>query len=183
MTLARRPSAFGPSALATPANAVTVARVLLLPFLIWAMAQRADAVALGIWVLLAMSDGVDGVIARRQGTTRSGAYLDPLADKVVVLTALALLSAQHRAPWVAFVLIAAREVVISLWRSVAGRRGVTVPASRAGKLKTLLQMLAVGAFLAHLRVVAPAILWASVVVAFTSAGGYLRRTPELWRAP
>jgi CDP-diacylglycerol--glycerol-3-phosphate 3-phosphatidyltransferase len=74
---------FGPSALATPANAVTVARLLAAPvFVAMIMVVGGHVVQLrrsgGI---LAASDGLDGYMARRQGTTRSGAFLDPLADK------------------------------------------------------------------------------------------------------
>lgn len=173
-------SVFGPTALATPANAVTVARVLLLPFLVWAMVARADRLALTVWVALALSDALDGVIARRQGTTRSGAYLDPLADKVVVLTALAVLVGQRRAPWLAVVLIGIREVGVSLWRSVAGRRGVSVPASPVAKVKTALQMLSVGLFMSSLRPAALLVLWAAVVVALVSGYDYARRTRQLW---
>lgn len=168
--------AFGPSALATPANAVTLARVLLLPFLVWAMVGRADGWAFAIWVVLGVSDSVDGIIARRQGATRSGAYLDPLADKVVVLTALAVLAGQRRAPWMAVLLIALREVAVSVWRSAAGRRGVSLPASRAGKLKTVLQILSVGFFLIPVRAVALVLLWAAVAVALLSALDYAARS-------
>ena len=172
---------FGPSALATPANAVTAARVILLPFLVWAMVGGATRLALGIWIVLSASDGVDGLLARRQGATRSGAYLDPLADKVVVLTALAVLAAQRRAPWVAVLLIGVREVAVSLWRSLAGRRGISVPASRAGKLKTLLQLVSVGLFLLPVDPVALAALWAAVAVSLLSGLDYALRSRDLVR--
>ena len=181
---ADRPSlapGFGPSALATPANAVTAARVILLPFLVWAMVGGAARLALGIWIVLAASDGVDGLLARRQGATRSGAYLDPLADKVVVLTALAVLAGQRRAPWVAVLLIGVREVAVSLWRSIAGCRGISLPASRAGKLKTLLQLVSVGLFLLPLDPVALAALWASVAVSLLSGLDYAVRSRDLVR--
>ncbi len=181
---ADRPSlarGFGPSALATPANAITAGRVILLPFLVWAMVGGATRLALGIFVLLAATDGLDGLLARRQGATRSGAYLDPLADKVVVLTALAVLAGQGRAPWFAVALMAVREVAVSLWRSVAGRRGVTVPASRAGKLKTVLQLLCVGLFLLAVDSLALVVLWAAVAVSLLSGLDYALRSRDLVR--
>ena len=86
---------FGPSALATPANAVTMARVGLTPMLLAGiLASGASWPALALWIALASTDGVDGYLARRHGTTRSGAFLDPLADKLLVLGALACLVAE-----------------------------------------------------------------------------------------
>jgi CDP-diacylglycerol--glycerol-3-phosphate 3-phosphatidyltransferase len=166
---------FGPSALATPANAVTAGRVVLLPFLVWAMVARHDGLAVSIWIVLGLSDSLDGLLARRQGATRSGAYLDPLADKMVVLTALAVLAGQHRAPWLAVALIAVREAVISVWRSIAARRGISIPAGRGGKLKTVLQIVSVGFFLIPVRSVALVLLWLAVVVAWASGADYLVR--------
>ncbi len=85
---------------------------------------------------LAGTDGIDGWLARRHGTTRSGAFLDPLADKFLVLGAMFALVADHRFSWVPVVIIAVREVAISLYRIVAARHGVSVPARALAKLKT-----------------------------------------------
>ena len=72
-------SVYGPSALATPANAVTVVRLLVSPILFSMIAHDGATWAVfALWVVLASTDGVDGWIARRHGTTRSGAFLDPL---------------------------------------------------------------------------------------------------------
>ena len=80
---------FGPSALVTPANAVTVARLLAAPvYVLMLVAWGASWINVVVGFLLAGSDGLDGYMARRHGTTRSGAFLDPLADKAVVLGAL-----------------------------------------------------------------------------------------------
>ena len=98
--------------------------------------------------VLALSDGIDGWLARRQGTTSSGAFLDPLADKVVVLGALFALVAKGIVWWFPVALIAAREVAMSVYRSVVGRHGVSIPARNSAKLKTLLQDLAIGLCLA-----------------------------------
>ena len=85
-------SSFGPSALATPANAVTIARLAISPIVLVIIASGgASWPALAAWVVLTATDGIDGYIARRQGTTSSGAFLDPLADKVLVLGALGAL--------------------------------------------------------------------------------------------
>jgi CDP-diacylglycerol---glycerol-3-phosphate 3-phosphatidyltransferase len=170
---------YGPSALATPANFVTVIRLLVAPFLfIMIVSDHSSWAIFALWIGLATTDGVDGWIARRHGTTRSGAFLDPLADKVLVLGALYALASIGRFPWAPVLIIAAREVGISLYRVYWGRRGLAVPASQAGKLKTLLQGLAIGAAVlpplatAHLWV-ADALLWAAVVVTIVSGLQYV----------
>ncbi len=73
-----------------------------------------------VGLVVAGSDGLDGYMARRQGTTRSGAFLDPLADKAVVLGALITLAAQGHLPWLPVILITIREVGMQLYR-VLGR--------------------------------------------------------------
>ena len=173
------PQNYGPSALATPANFVTVIRLLVAPLLFTMIVSDHSSWAIFLlWVALATTDGVDGWIARRHGTTRSGAFLDPLADKVLVLGALYSLASIGRFPWLPVVIIAIREVGISLYRVYWGRRGLAVPASRGGKLKTLLQGLAIAAAVlpplaqAHLWV-ADVLLWASVVVTVLSGLHYL----------
>jgi CDP-diacylglycerol---glycerol-3-phosphate 3-phosphatidyltransferase len=164
---------FGPSALATPANAVTMARVGLTPVLLAGiLASGASWPALALWIALASTDGVDGYLARRHGTTRSGAFLDPLADKFLALGGLCALSAQDIFPWVAVGLVTAREVGISAYRAAAGRRGVSLPARRLGKYKTVCQLVAVGLALfpptASRRGPALAVLWLAVALTLVS---------------
>jgi CDP-diacylglycerol---glycerol-3-phosphate 3-phosphatidyltransferase len=135
---------FGPSALATPANALTLARLLATPFFVaLIVAQGATWLTVVVGAAVGFSDGIDGWVARRQGATRSGAFLDPLADKVVVLSALFALAALGHLPWEPVALIAAREVSMSAYRIWAGRQGVSVPARTSAKVKTLVQDLAI----------------------------------------
>ncbi|MGH9134348.1 MAG: CDP-alcohol phosphatidyltransferase family protein, partial [Ilumatobacteraceae bacterium] len=137
--------------------------------------------AFGLWFVLSLSDGIDGVIARRHGTTRSGAFLDPLADKVLVLGAMFTLVAREVFWIVPVLIIAAREFVISVYRTVVGSKGVSVPASRLAKYKTLFQQLAVGFalwpwFALDATWLWKALLWIAVVLAVVSGTQYLRRT-------
>jgi CDP-diacylglycerol--glycerol-3-phosphate 3-phosphatidyltransferase len=142
---ATRQFTFGPSALATPANAVTVARLLAAPvFVAMLVVWGATWFNVVVGLVVAGSDGLDGIMARRQGTTRSGAFLDPLADKAVVLGAMGALAYEGHLPWLPVILIAVREIGMQLYRSWVGRRGVSIPASKGAKLKTLVQDLAVG---------------------------------------
>src|SRR3954447_23186178 len=99
--------------------------------------------ALVLWIALCASDGIDGWLARRQGVTRSGAFLDPLADKVLVLGAMVALVAADRFWWVPVAVIGVREFGIQAFRSYWGRRGLAVPASKLAKAKTVMQEVAV----------------------------------------
>jgi CDP-diacylglycerol--glycerol-3-phosphate 3-phosphatidyltransferase len=137
-------TSFGPSALVTPANAVTTARLLLAPLMCGLIIVTGPSyAALAPWTLLAATDGVDGWLARRMGTTRSGAFLDPLADKALVLGAMWALVVGGVFWWLPVLLISAREVGMSVFRSYWGRRGLAVPAHLWAKIKTVVQSLAV----------------------------------------
>jgi CDP-diacylglycerol--glycerol-3-phosphate 3-phosphatidyltransferase len=139
---------FGPSALATPANALTLARVLATPFFIYLIAsQGATWLCASVGLVIAGTDGIDGYVARHMGATRSGAFLDPLADKVLVVAAMCTLSAQGHIAWVATALVGFRELSMSVYRSAVGRHGVSIPARRSAKLKSLMQNTAIGAYL------------------------------------
>jgi CDP-diacylglycerol--glycerol-3-phosphate 3-phosphatidyltransferase len=170
---------FAPSALATPANAITAIRLLATPPLLVLIIQLGISWAAALaWAAVASTDFLDGWVARRQGATTSGAFLDPLADKVLVLGALVALAATDLTSWVPVVLIFAREVTISVYRSAAGRRGVSVPARPLGKLKTATQDLAVGFILLpptglHARWLGQSLLWVSVGLALVSGAQYL----------
>src|SRR3954454_5121933 len=110
-------TSFGPSALATPANAVTMGRVAATPLLLAViLSSGASWPVFVLWVILAGTDGLDGILARRHRTTRSGAFLDPLADKFLVLGAMIALVAKGQFWWLPVGLIAAREVAMSGYR-------------------------------------------------------------------
>jgi len=170
---------FGASAIRTPANAVTFLRLIagLVMFgLVWAMGPGwGMAVA---WLVLASTDGLDGFVARRQGVTRSGAFLDPLADKVLVLGVLAALVARGEVWWVPVALIALREVWMSLYRVRVAGSGVSVPARASAKVKTLVQDIAVGLGLlpvigSHHETVVNAAVWFAAALTLWTGLQYL----------
>jgi CDP-diacylglycerol--glycerol-3-phosphate 3-phosphatidyltransferase len=169
---------YGPDAIATPANMVTILRLLVSP-LLFAMISDAESgwLVFLLWSVLSFSDGVDGWFARRHGTTRSGAFLDPLADKVLILGALFSLVANGRFPVWPVVIIAVREIAITLYRSYWGRRGLAVPARRSAKIKTLVQSFAVGAVLCPITTdaiwCADTLLYAATFLALFSAAQYI----------
>jgi CDP-diacylglycerol--glycerol-3-phosphate 3-phosphatidyltransferase len=136
---------FDQSALATPANFVTIARILVaIPTLALIRRDGSSWLTVGLWFAITSTDSLDGWLARRDGATRSGAFLDPVADKLIVIGGLAVLADRGVFPWWPVLLIAARELGISLYRSVAGRRGIVLPAQRLGKYKAFTQYIAVG---------------------------------------
>jgi CDP-diacylglycerol---glycerol-3-phosphate 3-phosphatidyltransferase len=171
--------AFGPSALATPANAVTATRVAVTPLLlVWIAATGASWGVFALWTALSFTDGIDGYLARRHGTTTSGAFLDPLADKLLVLGAMATLVVEGRLWWLPVALIGLREVAMSVYRWVAAGDGVSLPARRSAKVKTVSQEVAVGLALApltadHLPRLAGLVLWVAVALTVLSGGQYL----------
>jgi CDP-diacylglycerol--glycerol-3-phosphate 3-phosphatidyltransferase len=163
--------------------------MLLTPMLV--LLVSSDDLAWGallLWLALIASDGVDGWLARRQGPTRSGAFLDPLADKVVVLAAMAVLVAQGLMWWLPLALIALREVVISTYRAHAARQGVSVPARGWAKIKAVAQYVAVGLAVipidanAYRSVLVSGAVWLAVGLTLATGAEYLasaRRAPVL----
>jgi CDP-diacylglycerol--glycerol-3-phosphate 3-phosphatidyltransferase len=183
---------FEASALATPANAITAVRLLATPLMLLLIVDlKVSWVAAAAWVAVASTDFLDGWVARRQGATTSGAFLDPLADKVLVLGALGALAAAGLASWLPVVLVAGRELVMSAYRSAVARRGVSVPARPLAKLKTAFQDAAVGFILLpatgrHDLWIGHTILWCSVALALVSGAQYLadsRRPAPIVAAP
>lgn len=144
------------------ANRITLARMVLIPiFLVvllgdfpegvnapewWLVAQ--PWIASAIFIALAASDAVDGYIARsRNQVTTFGKFIDPLADKLLVMAALVALVDLDRLPsWIALVIIA-RELVVSGLRMVAVAEGRVIAASSYGKVKTVLQIAAIVGFM------------------------------------
>lgn len=179
---------FGPSALLTPANALTMARVVATPILLGMVLAEGPAwPAFVLWILVAATDVADGVVARRQGATRSGAFLDPLADKVLVLGVMFALVVNDRLWWLPVALIALRELAVSAYRSWVGRRGVSVPARTWAKVKTVVQDVAVGVALlpatgrAWQNLVA-VLMWAAVGLTIVTGAQYLLDGRKVVRA-
>lgn len=177
------------------ANALTVVRVLLVPVFAWALlAEGGDSVgyrflAFGIFAVAAVTDRVDGWYARRTGqVTDFGKLLDPIADKLLIGTALVLLSAMGDLPWWVTIVILVRELGITIMRFFLLRYAV-LPASRGGKLKTVLQVVAIGLYLlpldhlpAAVEVVAAVVMAAALVVTVVTGVDYVRTALRIRRA-
>jgi CDP-diacylglycerol--glycerol-3-phosphate 3-phosphatidyltransferase len=164
-------------------NALTVLRILMVPVFGWLL-LRHDGLetdwrwwATVVFVVAIATDWVDGFLARRDGLiTDFGKLMDPIADKALTGTALVGLSLVDALPWWITVVVLVREVGITLMRFVVIRRGV-IPASKGGKLKTVLQAVGITLLLAPLGdLVATAGLWvmyAAVVVTVVTGVDYL----------
>jgi CDP-diacylglycerol--glycerol-3-phosphate 3-phosphatidyltransferase len=129
-------------------NAITVARILSVPFFLYLGLQgETDLAAVGAFVLFlaaSVSDQIDGYLARKKGlVTRMGEFLDPLADKLLVGAALVVLVADRRFPLWAAILIGVRELAVQILRTQIVRGGGQLPASRGAKLKTITQIVLV----------------------------------------
>jgi CDP-diacylglycerol--glycerol-3-phosphate 3-phosphatidyltransferase len=137
-------------------NTITVVRVGVVPVLLllpW-FSDRSGSIAIGwCFIIAALTDIVDGWLARRgQQVTRIGKLLDPMADKLIVSTALVVLVATGRIPiWATWmvVVIVGRELAVTGLRGLASSQGRVMAASGYGKLKTLTQNFAIGALLFH----------------------------------
>jgi len=171
------------------ANIITIARILLIPvFLVLLLGglpePYGDIAAAAVFILAAATDKLDGYVARRsKQITTLGQFLDPLADKLLIAAALIALVSQGRiVAWVAMLIIG-REIAVSVLRIVGVSQGVSIPADKYGKLKTVLQIVYVVyvlvptdkiANLIHVSTdVATIIQWilAGVVVVVTLASG------------
>ena len=148
-------------------NVISVVRIALIPAIVALIVKDTDPArwaAVAIFVVGAASDFLDGYLARRHAmTTSTGAWLDPLSDKLLVAVPAVVLSLRGEFPWWATAVIVAREVAVTWlrWR-LDQRGGVSMPASRVAKLKTVSQLTAVGMAIAPL----PA-SWDDVVLAVT----------------
>jgi len=178
-----------------PANVVTVLRIAVVPF--FAVALLADGghtvggrlLATGLFVLAAASDRLDGWLARRSGqVTDLGKMLDPIADKLLIGSALVLLSWLGDLSWFVTVVVLVRELGITVMRFFL-LRYVVLPASRGGKLKTVLQAVAISLYLlpldhlpAVVGVLAAVVMAVAVLVTVLTGLDYVRDAVRIRRA-
>lgn len=158
----------GRASIANLANVLTLVRLVLVPIFLLALFAGgghetvARIVAFVVFAVACITDRLDGLLARNYGmATEFGAFVDPIADKMLIGSALVGLSMLGDLPWWVTVLILAREIGVTLLRLAVIRRGV-IPASWGGKLKTFVQAVAIGLFVLPLS--GPFLVGASVVM-------------------
>lgn len=170
-------------------NFVTFLRALLVPVILWLLAagdQYSRWWVFGIFLFAALTDSIDGWVARRwHGVTEWGQLADPIADKLLIIGSLASLALVGELPWWAVVVIVVREVAVTVMRVMLVQgRGLVLPASVLGKVKTVVQVVAVLAFL--MPGVPPplrtGLLWLAVAATVVSGLSYARHVWALSRA-
>jgi len=177
-------------------NALTVARIFLVPLLVVVLLTkfegrlifgvRKELVGAAIFAVASLTDWLDGYLARRRKqVTTLGQLMDPLADKLLITAALVSLVQMDLAPAWMVAVILGRELAVTVLRSLAYGRGVTIPASPLGKVKMVAQVVAILLLilgrdhLAGFVVVGRWALWVAVGAAVVSALDYYRRYGQL----
>ncbi|MDE6404447.1 MAG: CDP-diacylglycerol--glycerol-3-phosphate 3-phosphatidyltransferase [Lachnospiraceae bacterium] len=162
-------------------NKLTIFRVILIPFFVVLLLFDITAydkwVALAIFIIASLTDFLDGYIARKYNlVTNFGKFMDPLADKLLVCSAMICLVELARIPaWIVIVIIA-REFIISGFRLVASDNGVVIAASYWGKFKTTFQILMICLMIADLPALAPVtqiVMWVALALTVISLVDYL----------
>ena len=170
-------------------NKLTMFRVILIPFFIVFLLvpgiPAGNWIALGVFVVASLTDWMDGYIARKNNlVTNFGKFMDPLADKLLVCSALICLIELERIPsWMVIVIIA-REFVISGFRLIASDNGVVIAASYFGKFKTTFQMIAVCLMIANieaLSIVTTIVTWIAVALTVISLIDYLVKNKDVMK--
>ena len=169
------------------ANKITLVRIFLVPFFV--LFKLTDftpynaLIAFIIFVIATISDKIDGTIARKYNlVTDFGKFLDPIADKLLVCSALICLTADAVIPsWITIVIIG-REFIVSAFRLVCADTGKTVAASWWGKSKTIAQMAAIIVLLMNvpqLKILGDILVYASVVLTIVSLVDYFLKNKEV----
>ena len=169
-------------------NKLTLARIVAVPVFILLYVNGLLWPALVVYVLACLTDMLDGRIARsRNLVTNFGKIMDPLADKVLVYSAFCLFIEQGVMPAWMLMIILAREFIVAGVRTVAASEGKVIAAAMSGKIKTVLQMIAVPLLIVEsvhptIAVLARVFLWASLVMTVVSGFEYVYKNIEVFRS-
>ena len=164
------------------ANKLTMLRIILIPIFLFFIAIKIKYgiyIATGVFIVAALTDTLDGYVARsRNQVTKFGKFMDPLADKLLVTAALISLVEMKQLPsWVVMIIIA-REFAITGLRAVAASEGVIISASKWGKAKTVIQIIAIIAVLMNIAYSRVLIIIA-VVITIISGVDYLYKNRKI----
>lgn len=169
-------------------NKLTMSRIVAIPFFVAAMLLPTawagqKWIALAIFIAASLTDLADGKIARARGLiTNFGKFMDPLADKLLVCSALVCLTGMQRLSAIVTIIIIAREFIISGFRLIAANAGVVIAASMWGKVKTVFQMTMVILLIADipsLQLVTQIIIWIATILTVVSLIDYLGKNRKL----
>lgn len=160
---------------------ITIFRLFLIPIFIvtFFILDIGYIISIGIFILAAFTDFLDGHLARKRNeTTNLGAFLDPVVDKVLIVTALILLAESSLVPSWSVILIVGREILINGFRLIAIEKNIVIYASYLGKIKTITQLLSIifllfSPFNFILLIVGLVIYWIAVIATVISGLEYL----------
>jgi len=139
-----------------------------------------DLLAGAVFILAALTDTADGYIARKKGmVTNLGKFIDPVADKILVMAALISLVELQRIPAWIVVVILSRDLIVTGVRMVAAAEGVVIPASRGGKVKTVFQIVAISMLIFNLPF-GIHVMWAAMFLTVWSGMDYLVKGKKLF---
>ncbi len=129
------------------ANKLTLSRIVMIPFFVFFLLQGDAtnmAIAGVIFIIASLTDFLDGYIARsRNLVTKFGKFMDPLADKLLVISAfICMVELQMIPSWIVIIIVA-RELIVSIFRAIAASEGIVIAAGKLGKYKTTSQMIAI----------------------------------------
>lgn len=170
-------------------NKLTLFRVILIPFFVLFMLVDITAydkwIALSIFIVASLTDLLDGKIARKYNlVTNFGKFMDPLADKLLVCSALICLVALTKIPaWIVIIIIA-REFIISGFRLIASDNGVVIAASYWGKFKTTFQMVMICLMIADIEAISlitTVVMWIALILTVVSLVDYLIKNKDVTR--
>ena len=170
-------------------NKLTLFRVILIPFFVLFMLVDITAydkwIALSIFIVASLTDLLDGKIARKYNlVTNFGKFMDPLADKLLVCSALICLVALTKIPsWIVIIIIA-REFIISGFRLIASDNGVVIAASYWGKFKTTFQMVMICLMIADIEAISlitTVVMWIALILTVVSLVDYLIKNKDVMR--
>ena len=165
------------------ANKLTLSRMIMVPFFLVAVYFEKDSQVLPISAIIfavaSFTDFLDGYLARKYNLiTNFGKFMDPLADKVLVVAALAVLVEMNLIPAWMIVLIITREYAVSILRAIAANTGQVIAASQGGKAKTVSQIIAVLMLLLNIKY-GIYVMWIAVILTFVSGMDYLMKNKKL----
>lgn len=164
-------------------NKITVTRILMVPVFIWVLLsgiENSRIIAALVFVIASMTDFLDGYLARKYDLVSDfGKLMDPMADKILVASALIGMVQIGRISVWPVVIILAREFFITSFRSLAASKGLVIAASIWGKIKTITQMLAIILLMLTNSMIADLALWISVGFTIMSAVDYIAKNRKV----
>ncbi|KAF0134957.1 MAG: CDP-diacylglycerol--glycerol-3-phosphate 3-phosphatidyltransferase [Candidatus Saganbacteria bacterium] len=159
----------------TVPNLITFGRILLTPLFLYFLLTFQPIYSSLIFLILALSDALDGFLARQlKETSDLGKFLDPIADKILVISALIGLVEMRYIPALPVIIIIARDFFVQALRMNSAREGHIIAAGHLGKLKTIVQVIAVFMCILQLPNAMP-VLWFSVIISLISGVEYFVR--------